>query len=106
HGSGGTLYSFIDWEDTQWVKGVEADAPGPAKMLPIPDEHWRGARQDRVHNTYRDTFRSSGAMVGDFLTAVRDGTSCEPDFAEGARVQQLLELADESASLDGRLLPA
>jgi predicted dehydrogenase len=106
HGSGGTLYSFNDWNDTQWVKGVEADAPGPASTLPIPDEYWRGARRNRVHDTYRDVFRSSGAMVGDFLRTVGDGGLCEPDFTEGARVQHLLELADESASLDGRQLPA
>lgn len=106
HGSDGTLYSLNDWQATQEVRGLKAGQPGPAPILPIPDEVWGDARRGLVHDTYRDVFRASGAMVGDFLRAVRDGTRCEPDFAEGARVQELLDLAVASASADGRLLPA
>jgi predicted dehydrogenase len=106
HGSDGTLYSLNDWETVQEVRGLPAGQPGPAPVLPIPDNIWGNARRDRVHDTYKDVFRASGAMVGDFVEAVRDGRQCEPDFGEGARVQQLLTLALESALLDGRLLPA
>jgi predicted dehydrogenase len=104
HGSGGTLYSLNDWETVQEVRGLSAGDPGPAPVLSIPDDIWGEARRDRVHDTYKDVFRSSGAMIGDFIDAVRDERPCEPDFQEGARVQHLLALALESASLDGRLL--
>lgn len=105
HGSDGTIYALNDWESVQEVRGLRNGEPGPTKVMPIPDDIWNGARRDRVHDTYRDVFRASGAMIGDFLSAVRDGTTCEPDFAEGARVQHLLEAAGRSAALDGRLLP-
>lgn len=106
HGSDGTLYALNDWETVQEVRGLRGGAAGPAQPLPIPDDIWAGARRDHVHDTYKDVFRSSGAMVGDFVDAVRDGRPCDPDFDEGARVQHLLALALQSASLDGRLLPA
>ena len=97
HGSAGTLYSLNDWETVQEVRGLVAGEPGPTRILPIPDDIWGGARRDTVHNTYRDVFRSGGAMVGEFVDAVRDDRRCEPDFDEGAKVQRLLELALESA---------
>jgi predicted dehydrogenase len=106
HGSDGTLYSVNDWETVQEVRGLPAGEPGPAAALAIPEDIWGSARRDRVHDTYKDVFRSTGAMIGDFVDAVRDRRPCEPDFGEGARVQHLLALALESASLDGRLLPA
>jgi predicted dehydrogenase len=106
HGSEGTLYSLNDWETVQEVRGLRAGAAGPSSALTIPDDIWKGARRDRVHDTYKDVFRSSGAMVGDFVDAVRDERPCAPDFDVGARVQQLLALASQSAALDGRLLPA
>lgn len=106
HGSDGTLYSLNDWSTVQEVRGLRAGDVGPSAVLPIPDDIWNGARRERVHDTYRDTFRSGGAMIGDFIAAVREGRATEPDFAEGARVQRLLELAGESAALDGRLLQA
>ena len=105
HGADGTLYSLNDWDTVQEVRGVRAEQPGPAQVLPIPGDVWGGARRDTVHNTYRDVFRGGGAMVGEFIEAVRDGRRCEPDFGEGARVQRLLELAQRSADGDGRLLP-
>lgn len=104
HGSDGTLYSFNDWSHRQEVMGVRADQPGPAQALEIPDDIWGDARRERVHDTYRDVFRAGGAMVGDWIDAVRAGSKIEPDFAEGARVQHLIDLATESASGDGRLL--
>jgi len=105
HGSDGTLYSLNDWETVQEVRGLRAAEAGPSRSMPIPDDIWGGSRRDRVHDTYKDVFRSSGAMVGDFIDAVKEGRTCEPDFAEGARVQHLLSLALQSAELDGRLLP-
>ena len=106
HGSDGTLYSLNDWERTQEVRGLPAGEAGPARVLAIPDDIWKGARRERVHDTYKDVFRSSGAMVGDFVDAVRDGRACQPDFDVGARVQVLLARAAESAALDGRILTA
>ncbi len=106
HGAGGTVYSVNDWAETQEVRGVRAGEPGPAGLLPIPDDIWGGARRGRVHDTYRDVFRENRAMVGDWIDAVRDGRPCEPDLAEGARVQRLVALAQRSAALDGRLLDA
>ncbi len=105
HGSDGTLYTFNDWEATQEVRGLVAGASGPAEVMAIPDDIWGDLRRDTVHNTYRDVFRSGGAMIGEFIDAIIEGRTCEPDFAEGVRVQRLLELADKSAQQDGRLLP-
>lgn len=106
HGSDGTLYSLNDWSTVQEVRGLQAGQPGPTQVLPIPDDIWNGARRDTVHNTYKDTFRNGGAMVGDFVDAVRNGRPAEPDFGEGARVQHLLELAAQSAESNSELLAA
>ena len=106
HGSDGTVYAYNDWSTVQEVRGVRANAPGPAAVMPIPDEIWGHARRDRVHDTYRDVFRAGGAMIGDWVDAVRDGVVCSPDLREGARVQFLLDLALQSAASDGRLLNA
>jgi levoglucosan dehydrogenase len=103
HGSGGTLYSVNDWDTVQEVRGVRAGVAGPASPLTIPDDIWNGARRAPVHDTYKDVFRSSNAMIGEFVDAARDGRTCQPNFDDGARVQRLLALASESASLDGRL---
>jgi levoglucosan dehydrogenase len=104
HGSEGTLYSVNDWDTVQEVRGVKAGKAGPASRLTIPDEIWDGARRAHVHDTYKDVFRSSKAMIGEFVDAARGGRTCEPNFDDGARIQRLLALAGESASLDGRLL--
>lgn len=106
HGSHGTVYAYNDWSSVQQVRGLKADAVGPAVDLPIPDDIWGGARRDRVHDTYRDVFRSNGSMIGEWVDAVEAGTPLSPDLAEGARVQYLLELAGKSAATDGRLLDA
>lgn len=101
HGSDGTIYATCDWESRQQVRGVKAGQPGPAHDLPIPDAIWGSARRDSVHNTYRDVFRQSGAMIGDFITAIRTGEPCEPDFHDGLRIQQLCQAALESAAEGG-----
>lgn len=106
HGSDGTIYSSNDWSTVQEVRGLKAGARGPSVLMPIPDDIWQGARRDRVHHTYKDVFRESGAMIGEWVNAVRDGVACAPDLAEGARVQVLLDLAVQSAAGDGRLLDA
>ena len=106
HGSDGTIYAYNDWSTVQEVRGVRANAPGPAAVMAIPDEIWGDARRDRVHDTYRDVFRNGGAMVGDWIDAIRDATMCSPDLSEGARVQFLLDLALQSATSGGRLLNA
>ncbi len=103
HGSEGTLHAVSDWDTVQEVRGVRAGEPGPAGVLPIPDHLWGTARRDRVHDTYRDVFRG-GAMVGEFIDAVRDRTPCTPDFAEGLRVQELCDAAVASASAGGGML--
>jgi predicted dehydrogenase len=116
HGSDGTIYALNDWSTVQEVRGLKTNEPGPAAVLPIPDDIWGDARRNRVHDTYRDVFRGGGAMVGDWVDAVRDSRAATgiarasgdlaPDLSEGARVQYLLELAQQSAALDGRLLDA
>ncbi|MEL6893990.1 MAG: Gfo/Idh/MocA family oxidoreductase, partial [Actinomycetota bacterium] len=108
HGAAGTVYADNDWSTVQQVRGVRAGQPGPAADLPIPDDIWGACRRERVHDTYRDVFRVERRMVGDWVDAVRDGRQVDgplvPDLTEGARVQQLLELATRSAAGDGRML--
>ena len=103
HGTDGTLYASCDWECLQEVRGSKAGTSGPAAPLPIPDALWADVRRDRVHDTYRDVFRG-GAMVGDFVTAVREQRPCEPDFADGLRIQELCDAAVRSAEAGGGLL--
>lgn len=106
HGSGGTIYALNDWSTVQEVRGLKAGTPGPAPILPIPEDIWGGARRDRVHDTYRDVFRSGQLMIGEWVAAVRDGVAISPDLGEGARVQHLLDLAVRSAADGGRLQSA
>lgn len=106
HGADGTIYALNDWSTVQEVRGLKAGRTGPAQVLPIPDDIWGEARRNRVHDTYRDVFRANRAMIGDWVEGVRSGQPVEPDLAEGARVQFLLDLAAGSAALDGRLLDA
>lgn len=106
HGSDGTIYALNDWSHVQEVRGLKAGERGPAGLLPIPDDIWGDARRDKVHDTYRDVFRSGRAMIGNWIDGIRDGVPVSPDLGEGARVQYLLELAQRSAADGGRLLPA
>ncbi len=104
HGSDGTLYAVNDWDSVQEVRGVRAGELG-LRVLPVPEHLWQGARRSPVPDTYRDIFRRSDAMARAWVDAVVDGRPCQPDLAEGARVQRLLETAAESARCDSRLLP-
>ena len=99
HGSAGTLHAVCD--SVQQVRGVKVGETGPAVELPIPDDIWHGARRASVHDTYRDVFRGTGAMIGDFVEAVRSRRPCEPDFADGLRIQELCDAAVASAEADG-----
>jgi levoglucosan dehydrogenase len=101
HGSGGTLHALNDWDTVQEVRGVRAGEPGPAQPLVIPDSAWSGAPRDRVHDTYRHIFRRTEAMTRLWVTAIADGRQVEPDFATGARVQELVAAAVTSATTDG-----
>lgn len=105
HGADGTIHAVCDWDTVQEVRGVRAGETGAAAPLPIPDDIWNGARRDTVHNTYRDVFRGTGAMIGDFVEAVRSRRPCEPDFADGLRIQQLCDAAVASAAADGARIP-
>jgi predicted dehydrogenase len=97
HGSHGTLYSTVDWDAVQAVRGVKAGETGGPKDLPIPDSIWNGARRDSVHNTYRDVFRQQDNMAREFITAIAEDKPVYPDFEEGARVQQLIDACVASA---------
>ena len=101
HGSGGTLYSSVDWDTVQEVRGISAGQRGGAQPLLIPDALWENARRDTVHNTYRDVFRRQNHMAREFITAIAEDKPVYPDFAEGARVQQLIDAAVTSAKAGG-----
>lgn len=105
HGTDGTLTTVIDWDHVQEVRGLRTGETGPAPVLPIPDEYWRGARRSPVGDTYRDVFRRAETMTREWLSAAAAGRSCHPDLREGARVQVLLAAAIRSASSDGRMIP-
>lgn len=101
HGSGGTLHAVNDWSTVQEVRGVRAGERGPARPLTIPDEVWNGAPRASVHDTYRHVFRRTEAMTRGWVTAIAEGRAVEPDFATGARVQQLVAAAITSSDTNG-----
>jgi predicted dehydrogenase len=90
HGSDGTLYSFTDWDKIQRVSGARV-GEGMVKELPIPDHIWGGVRRDTVHNTYRDLFRKEDLMTRQFITGIAEDKPLKPDFADGARIQQIVD---------------
>ena len=92
HGSGGTLYSFTDWDKVQQVKGARV-GEGMMRELPIPEHIWGDARRDTVHNTYRDMFRSEDFMIRGFINGIINDTQLTPNFVQGARIQRLLSAA-------------
>jgi predicted dehydrogenase len=101
HGSGGTLHAVNDWNTVQEVCGVRAGEPGPAQPMSIPETLWNGAPHSPVHDTYRHIFRRTEAMTRGWVTAIAQGRAIEPDFATGARVQELVAAAINSAATDG-----
>jgi predicted dehydrogenase len=96
HGSDGTLRQVIDWDFRQQIT---ADRPGdgPERQLTIPDRFWGDARRERVIETWEDVFRKQGFMDAEFVRAVANGEPMVPNFDDGARVQQLLDAAIQSA---------
>ena len=95
HGSEGTLYHHIDWDTVQEIRGCQAgETPHP---IDVPEDVWQGVRRDTVHHTYKDVFRENNHMTRAFITAIADGTEIGPDFSEGARVQELVDAALQSA---------
>lgn len=95
HGSGGTLYTFNDWDKVMTVSGARV-GQGPIKEMPIPEDMWQSARRDTVHNTYRDVFREQDNMTREFITAVVENRRIDPDFQDGARIQRLIKAGIES----------
>ena len=96
HGSGGTLRQIIDWDKRQQIMGGR-DGELTVKELPIPDHIWGDLRREVVTETYKDVFRKEGKMVREFVDAVAEGRPASPDFADGARIQLVLEAALRSA---------
>lgn len=103
HGSGGTLYSFTDWDTIQQVKGAKV-GEGMIQELPIPDAIWGDARRDTVHNTYKDIFRSEDFMIRGFINGIINDTDLIPDLHDGARIQKLISAAIESHNTGSRVL--
>ena len=104
HGTGGTIVTTTDWDETQEVLLLRAGDSGPPRPVPIPDDIWGDARRDRVIDTYHDVFRGSEAMTREWLTAAASGRSVQPDLDEGARVQLLVDAALESAAHGGQMV--
>src|SRR4029077_15214975 len=89
------------WDTVQEVRGVRAGEAGPAKPLEIPDTAWSGAPRDRAHDTYRHIFRRTESMTRQWVSAIAAGHTVDPDFAAGARVQELVAAAITSATTHG-----
>ena len=102
HGSGGTIYAFVDWDTVQEVKGARV-GEGMIKPLPIPEEIWGKARRDTVHNTYKDVFREHDFMARGWITAIVEGGEPEPTFAEALHVQRVLAACQLSAKEERRV---
>ena len=105
HGDAGTIYDVCDWDTVQEVRGVRRGEPGPATVLPIPDDIWDGVRRDSVHDTYRDVFRGTEAMTRGWITAIAEQRHVRPDFADGLAVQRVVDAAVASADADGAQMP-
>jgi len=90
HGSGGTLHTTTDWDTLQQVSGSQPGS-GATQPMEIPAHIWNGVRQDTVHNTYKDVFRTQDVMARAFITDIAEDRLCKPDFKDGAKVQQILD---------------
>ncbi len=95
HGSEGTLFVSMDWNQLQEVSGFRAG--GKRLSLPIPDAIW--TPQNAAHHV----FREQDALAREFVSAIASDRPLEPDFDEGARVQDLIEAAVTSATLGMRI---
>ncbi|MCB9452843.1 MAG: Gfo/Idh/MocA family oxidoreductase [Anaerolineaceae bacterium] len=100
HGSEGTLYSFIDWDTIQQVRGARV-GEGMIKELPIPDDIWGSVRHDTVMNTYKDTFHQENHMARGWVTSIVEDAIPEPTFAEALHVQKVIAACQVSAK-EGR----
>lgn len=100
HGTEGTIHARCDWDTVQEVRGMKQ---GDDRLvdLPIPDDIWGDVRRDKVHNTYRDVFRSTDAMTRAWVTAIAAGRQVEPSFDEGLAVQRVIDAAMASAADGG-----
>ena len=92
HGSEGTLHARTDWATVQKVFGARV-GEGMVRELAIPEAVWGGIRVDTVHHTYKDVFREQDFMTRGFISAIVDGTAPSPDFADGMKVQRVLDAA-------------
>jgi predicted dehydrogenase len=104
HGSDGTLHIRCDWDRIQEVRGIRAGSSGRPAIIEIPESIWSGCGRDTVHQTQKDVFRSTNAMTREWLRCAALGETCQPDLAEGARVQQLVEAALQSAASHSQLI--
>lgn len=95
HGSEGTLYNFIDWNQTQRVSGAR-EGEGPVKEMPVPDHIWGNARRESVHDTYRDVFRTQNLMTRQWVSAIAEDTPVQPDFHDGAHIQRVIDASIKS----------
>jgi levoglucosan dehydrogenase len=95
HGSGGTLYSFTDWDKIQRVSGAKV-GEGMVKELPIPEHIWNGVRHDTVHNTYKDIFRTQDFMARQWLTGIVQDKPLRPNFHDGAVIQRVIDASLKS----------
>lgn len=100
HGSKGSLHSYSDWDKVQQVSGSQVGT-GPTRPLEIPEHIWSGVRQDTVHNTYKDVFRTQDVMARAFITDIVEDRQCKPDFEDGEKVQQILDAIVRSDSVGG-----
>lgn len=100
-GSEGTLYAHNDWNERQTVHGARDGEP--IAELAIPDEIWGDVRRDRVHDTYRDVFRSTDVLTRGWISAIRDGVPVQPDFTIGAAVQRVIAACRLSADEQRRV---
>jgi predicted dehydrogenase len=98
HGSDGTLRELIDWDTKQELRGGRSQ-PGEDTMqaLQVPDSFWGKVGRETVLGTLLDIVQKEGRIIHEFVAAVTTQTQILPDFATGARVQQLLDAALLSA---------
>ncbi len=95
HGSGGTLYSFTDWDTIQQVSGARV-GDGMVKELPIPEHIWDEVRHDTVHNTYKDIFRTQDLMARQWINGILEDKPLRPNFQDGAIIQRVIDAALKS----------